>query len=352
MPLHTMKHLLPLALALITLSSHAQQASEWKTILATEEELKGFPPQQAHLVDGLLHVRAGNGILVPQPYPDGAIRALFHFREKTSWPQLRIRRTADVRPQDSEYYEIILNIKMGETSIDNLFLNHTSKGKIKRLAVVPLPKPFVLGEYIDLELSAVGEHLKVLINGKVAYEMDDKSIATGGLWGVASDQAWFSKIQVRSFVPRSSDPRIAQLEDAYAAAIERDAPLAPHLEAVKALDAKYAAALDRALDAATQTGNLDAALALRTEKKRLQDEDPLPADDKAVNEPLKPLRATYRSSLSQLTTQHEQRLQTLREKFLQALDAYQAELTRAKNLDAALEVRKRRDLEAATAKAP
>ena len=56
--------------------------------------------------------------------------------------------------------------------------------------------------------------------------------------------------------------------------------------------------------------------------------------------------------MTQLTTQREQRLQPLREKFLQALDAYQTELTRANNLDAALEVRKRRELEAASAKAP
>jgi hypothetical protein len=349
-----MKHLLLSALALITLSAHAhaQVAGEWKTILSTEQELKDYPPGQASLEDGLLHVRAGNGIWIPQPYPDGAIRALFHFREKTSWPQLRIRRTADVKPQDSEYYEIILNIKMGETSINDVFLNFTSKGKIKRLAVVPLPKPFVLGDYLDLELSAVGEHLQVRVNGKVAYETDDKSIATGGLWGVASDQAWFSKIQVRSFPPKSNDPRLVQLEESYAAAIDREAPLPPHLEALQALDDKYAAALDRALDAATKAGNLDAALALRTEKKRVQDATPLPADDQAANETLKPLRATYRSALSQLTTQHDQRLQTLREKFLQALDAYQAELTRAKNLDAALEVRKRRELEAASGKAP
>ncbi len=346
-----MKHLLPLALALITLSAHAQVAGEWKTILSTEQELKDLPPGQATLEDGLLHVRASYGIWVPQPYPDGSIRALFHFRKDTGFPQLRIRRSADARPQDSSYYEIILNMKMGETSINDVCLNFSSKGKIKRLAVVPLPKPFVLGEYIDLELSAVGEHLKVLINGKVAHETD-KSLATGGHWGVASAQAWFSKIQVRSFLPKSNDPRLVQLEESYAAAIEREAPLPPHLEAVQALDEKYAAALDRALEAATKAGNLDAALALRAEKKRVQDEAPLPPDDKAANETLKPLRTTYRSSLSQLTTQREQRLQTLREKFLQALDAYQDELTRAKNLDAALAVRKRRELEAASAKSP
>jgi hypothetical protein len=305
-------------------------------------------------------VHAGNGIMIPQPTPDGAIRARFHFLEGTHWPQLRIRRNAEASPKDSEYYETIINIKPGETSVTDIFVNFTSKGKIKRLGVVTLPKPFVLGDSIDLELSAIGDHLQLQVNGKVAFETQDSSLATGAFWGVASGKAWFSNVQVRSYPKsltpgltpaKSNDLRLIQLEEAYAAAVEREVTL-PHLEAVKSLDAKYAAALDRALEGTTQAGNLDAALALRAEKKRVQDAAPLPADDKDVSEPLNTLRMTYRNTLSQLTTQRDQGQQPLREKYLQALDAYQAELTRAKNLDAALEVRKFREAEAAGAKAP
>ena len=349
-----MKHGLLLGLALITLSAPAQEAAGWKTIFATAQDLKDFPAQQISLVDGLLYVRAGNGILIPQPTPDGAIRARFHFREGTTWPQLRLRRSDAAKPQDSEYYEFIFMISPGQTSVNEGRVNFTSKNKVTRLGGVPLPKPFALGDTVDVEFSAVGEHLQVLINGKVAFETNDKSIATGAFWGVSSAVAWYSNVQVRSYSgslapAKSNDLRLVQLEEAYAAAIEREVTPV-YLEAVKALDAKYAAALDRALEVATQAGNLDSALDLRTEKQRVQDAAPMPEEGKAVSEPLNSLRLTYRKSLSSLTTQRDQRQQPLRDKFLQALDAYQAELTRAKNLDAALEVRKRREQEAPTAR--
>ncbi len=379
-----MKHRLLLGLALITLSAQAQAQDKdgWKTILATKKDLKDFTQEQVSLEDGLLRVHAGNGLMIPQPSPNGAIRARFHFREGTNFPQLRLRRsgTADTRPQDTDYYEFIFMISPGQTSIQQGILNFKLKGRAKGLGIVPLAEPFVMGGHVDVELSAIGEHLQVLINGKVALEVSDSSLATGAFWGVASGLAWFSNIQVRTYPPgtmpgklaptaatpakaaaatstltpaKSNDLRLVQLQEAYAAAIEREVTL-PHLEAVKALDAKYAAALDRALEGTTQAGNLDAALALRTEKKRVQEAAPLPADgkDKDVSEPLNTLRLTYRNTLSQLTAQGAQRQQPLREKFLHALDAYQDELTRAKNLDGALEVRKFREAEAASAKTP
>ena len=353
-----MKHGLLLGLALITLSAPAQEAAGWKTILATKRDLNDFPAEQVKLEGGLLHVRAGNGIMLPQPGPDGAIRARIHFREGTGFPQLRIRRsgTADTKPKDTDYYEFIFMIGTDQTSIKEGIVNFKSNNKARGIGVVTLAEPFVLGAYVDVEFSAVGEKLKLLINGKVAFEINDSSTTTGTFWGVAAGDAWFSNIQVRSYsgklIPaKSNDLRLVQLEEAYAAAVEREVTPA-YVEAVKALDAKYAAALDRALEVAPQSGNLDSALDLRTEKQRVQDAAPMPEEGKAVSEPLNSLRLTYRKSLTQLTTQRDQRQQPLRDKFLQALDAYQAELTRAKNLDAALEVRKRREQEAASAKAP
>lgn len=201
-------------------------------------------------------------------------------------------------------------------------------------------------------------------------------LPTGSYWGVAALEAWFSQIQVRTLTPgqqalgqqapgqpatdppapaiklgKTTDPRILQLQEACTAAIARDITPA-HLEALQALDTKYTAALDRALEVATQTSNLDNALGLRAEKKRVADHAPLPAADTPTPEPLNTLRLTYRNSLEQLTTQREQRQQALREKYLQSLQAYQDELTRAQNLDAALTVKKFREAEAASAKAP
>jgi hypothetical protein len=276
--------------------------------LATEQDLKDYPAKQVNLEDGLLHVRAGNGILIPQPSPDGAIRARLHCRERTGFPQLRIRRSGNGNAKNTDYYEVILMIKTGQTAIKEGYVNVTTRGKGKRVGVVPLAEPFLLGSYVDLELSMVGEHLQMLVNGKVAFETNDSTVSTGGFCGVAAYEAWFSNIQVRSFprgttpgqaapagqVAKSADPRITQLEEAYATAIQREDTPA-HLEEIKALNTKYVAALDRALDVATQASNLDGAVALRTEKKRVADAAPLPADESTVDEPLKSLRMIYRT---------------------------------------------------------
>ena len=78
--------------------------------------------------------------------------------------------------------------------------------------------------------------------------------------------------------------KLAQLRIAYEAAYQKDVA-ASHQTAIADLDAKYTAALDRALVAATQAGQLDTAVALRDEKKRLTDKAPLPGDDFAAPSP-------------------------------------------------------------------
>ena len=356
-----MKHPLRFALALVLLTlsapAQAQDTDGWKTLFATQADLKDYPKEQAELVDGLLHLRQGAGIFVPQTSPDGAIRARFHFREGTAFPQLRIRRSTAANTKDADYYDLLLYIRPGQTSVKEGILDVSLHGKSKRVGSFPLPQPFALGDTLDLELSTLGDHLQVLVNGKSAFEITDTTLTTGSLWGVAAGQAWISHIQVRTFAPgpetaaaprfgKTTDPRILQLQQACTAAIARDVTPA-HLAAVQALGTQYTAALDRALEVATQTGNLDNALALRAEKKRLADKAPLPAADTPTPEPLNTLRLTYRASLSQLATQRDQRLLPLHEKYLQALQSYQDELTRAQNLDAALTVKNFRDTEAA-----
>lgn len=336
-----------LALTIIAcMPATAQDTDGWKTILATAEDLKDYPKEQASLEDGLLHVRQGNGILIPQPTADGAIRARFHFRERTGFPQLRIRRNGNSAASNADYYEIIFFIRPGQTSVKEGYVNVTTRGKGRRLGVVPLAEPFALGSHVDVELSTVDAHLQILVNGKSAFEINDSTVSGGGYWGVAALDAWFSHIQVRPLLPKSTDPRLIQLEEAYEAAVQREVAQA-YAAAVAALDATYLAALDRALEAIPPTDNSGAALALRTEKKRVEDKAPLPADDNAVDAKLKPLRTTYRTALAERRALSEQNRQLLREKFLQALADYQEELARANNLNGALEVRKRREFEAA-----
>lgn len=338
---------LSLLLPMATVTALAQGTSEWKTVLAAKEELQGFPPGQVEMLEGgVLHVRAPNGLLLPQPGPDGAIRARFHFREKTGFPQLRIRRNGNAEAKNTDYYEVIAFVGQRQQVVKELYVNATVRGKGRRLGVVPLAKPFALGDHLDVELFVVGDHLQVSVDGKVAFETHDGSISTGGYWGLASLEAWFSNVQVRPLLPKSTDPRILQLEEAYAAAIAREVTTA-HDQAVRALDEKYLAALERALEAATQAARLDDALALQAERKRLGDKAPLPADDTTAVEPLKPLRLTYRQSLAQLEAQRAQNVQPLRAKFLQALATYEEELTRAQNLDEATKVRQRREFEQA-----
>ncbi|MBN8422169.1 MAG: hypothetical protein J0L73_24860 [Verrucomicrobia bacterium] len=352
-----------LTLALLTLSSaapaQAQDTDGWKTLFATKRDLKDYPKEQVELVDGLLHLRNGAGIFVPQPSPDGAIRARFHFREGTAFPQLRIRRSDAANTKDADYYNLLFYIRPGQTSVSEGIVDASLHGKGKRVGSFPLPQPFALGDTLDIELSVLGDHLQVLVNGKSVFQITDTTLATGSLWGLAAGEAWYSHIQVRTHTPtpeadaaprlgKTTDPRILQLQQAFTAAIARDITPA-HLAAVQALDTQYTAALDRALDTATQAGDLDTALILRTEKKRMEDKAPLPAADTPTPEPLKPLLITYRASLLQLAAQHTQRLLPLREKYLQALQTYQDELTRTQNLDAALTVKKFRETEAAAA---
>lgn len=358
-----MKHPLRFALALVLLTlsgtahAQAQDTDGWKTLFATKRDLKDYPKEQAELVDGLLHLRQGAGIFVPQPSPDGAIRARFHFRERTAFPQLRIRRSDAANTKDADYYNLLFYIRPGQTSVSEGIVDVSLHGKGKRVGSFPLPQPFALGDTLDLELSTLGDHLQVLVNGQSVFQITDTTLTTGSLWGVAAGEAWLSHIQVRTFAPgpetaavprlgKTTDPRILQLQQAYTAAIARDVTPA-HLQAIQALGTQYTAALDRALEVATHTGNLDNALALRAEKKRIADKAPLPAADTPTPEPLNTLRLTYRASLSQLTTQRDQRLLPLHEKYLQALQTYQDELTRAQNLDAALQVKKFRDTETA-----
>lgn len=136
--------------------------------------------------------------------------------------------------------------------------------------------------------------------------------------------------------------RLGELKSAFAAAVQNDASAAHEL-AVKDLNGKYAAALERAITSQTQAGKLDEALAVRAEKQLIDGQKALPADDADIAETLKPLRTTYRNTLAKLEADRDKRLAPLRAKYDQALAAYFAELTKAGDLDGALAVKAVRD---------
>lgn len=136
--------------------------------------------------------------------------------------------------------------------------------------------------------------------------------------------------------------RLNLLRTAYEAAYAKEVAAA-HTSALADLDAKYTAALDRALATATQAGELDTALALRDEKKRLASAAQLPADDFAAPETLKTLRLTYRSALASLEVRRDQTASPVKAKYDAALEALQKELTKSNDLDGALAVRSMRE---------
>lgn len=136
--------------------------------------------------------------------------------------------------------------------------------------------------------------------------------------------------------------RLTTLRAAYEAAYQKEVA-APHQQAVADLDAKYTSALERALTAATQAGQLDTALALRDEIKRLKEAKPLPADDFAAPETLKTLRLTYRSALTNLVVRLDQSAAPVKAKYDAALEALQTELTKAADLDGAVAVKTLRE---------
>lgn len=134
------------------------------------------------------------------------------------------------------------------------------------------------------------------------------------------------------------EQKLADLRTAYETAYKNEVGV-PYEQAAKDLTEKYLAALERALAVATQSGDLDSALALRDERTRLAANAPLPLDDSQAVPALLPLRQTYRGALVGLETARSTKAAPLQNRYLQALEALQAQLTQAGELDGALAVK-------------
>jgi Leucine-rich repeat (LRR) protein len=132
--------------------------------------------------------------------------------------------------------------------------------------------------------------------------------------------------------------RLDHLRRSYESAITKQAGPA-YETAIKALDAKYATALDRLVTTATQGGKLDEAIILRDEKKRVTDALPLPETDDEAPESLRPLRSTYREQLAAIVATRDKAIEPLKKRYLEELQRLEAERTKAGSLDDALVVR-------------
>ncbi len=143
--------------------------------------------------------------------------------------------------------------------------------------------------------------------------------------------------------PDGFESRIAAITAQFQEAYDKGVGEA-HDAAIADLDAKYLGALKRTLDDATAAGNLEEALALRTESDRISQKLPLPAVDlESLPDSLKQLRGTYRAALAKLDADLHTAAQPYYDHYDRLLEALQVELTQSQQLDAALAVKAKRD---------
>ena len=153
----------------------------------------------------------------------------------------------------------------------------------------------------------------------------------------------FHKVEVRPPWHRQ-DPRLAQLEDGFSARYESDAQK-PYLEAVAALDKSYVTnGVARVRRAAQAKGSLAEVTALDAEKSAIESGRGVPAEDaEDVPGSLKKLRSTYRTAFAKIAAQRDATAAPLYQLYVQALDAYIAELTRSGEIGKARKVQTLRD---------
>jgi hypothetical protein len=98
------------------------------------------------------------------------------------------------------------------------------------------------------------------------------------------------------------------------------------------LDAGYLTGIDRVLASSKAAGDLEGALALEAEKKRVADKGALPANDEQAAKVMKNLRAIYRQELAKLEAQRAANTTTLLTPYIGKLKQLEADLTKADRL--------------------
>ncbi|HBJ84843.1 MAG TPA: hypothetical protein DDZ88_13420 [Verrucomicrobiales bacterium] len=138
-------------------------------------------------------------------------------------------------------------------------------------------------------------------------------------------------------------PEVAELQAKYDEKVKLDV-LRPHELAVADLNAKFAAALDRAQEAAQKKGSLDDAFAIKTEKEAILSGKYVPAQDDAKTPAgLKTMRATYRAALGRLELDRDKKLRPLKEVYAKSLEALMLTMTKGGKLEEAMALKKMRE---------
>jgi hypothetical protein len=145
--------------------------------------------------------------------------------------------------------------------------------------------------------------------------------------------------------------RLRILRQQFEAARDRELNAGGKTSAVKQVRDQYLANLDKAMSAAAKALRLEEALALKQEKESLATaNEPAALPDNAPAE-LKTLRADYVRVLSRASQQDLARILPLYDRYLAALSSFMDELTAAKRLEEALQVKAEREAVAAEQRA-
>jgi hypothetical protein len=106
----------------------------------------------------------------------------------------------------------------------------------------------------------------------------------------------------------------------------------PHNAALAKLDARYLGGVENGLAAATAAGDLESALSLEAEKKRIASKEALPADDEQASKALRKLRGIYRVELAKLDAQRLTNYRPVLTEHLAKLKKLEIDLTKATRL--------------------
>lgn len=147
----------------------------------------------------------------------------------------------------------------------------------------------------------------------------------------------------RLFAQTASIPEVAEVQAKFDEKVRLEV-LRPHELAVADLNAKFAAALERAQESAQKAGNLDEAVAVKGEKEAALAGRYTPAlDDAKTPASLKTMRSTYRAALGRLELDRDKKLQPLKDAYSKSLEALIVSMTKGGRLEDALVLKKMRE---------
>lgn len=339
-------------------------AGQWVKLFSSAEDLSGSVEWNQGWIKS-----SGSGLLRPPHFPESlnqGIRFTLRTDAKAGLNFGSIRLRDRLNSQGNFHYYGMSGTESGGEL--RLFLERWSGGvpKMEFLTswkAVPLWRKT---ESNHIELFAIGQRLLAKVNGEWAAEATLEDQIRGGptlcrmigeirdvevicLDGMpepdvlkligAQDVTTVSKSENTKNAPPQveASPEVLQrlkgLEEAFAAAFQRDFSVAPEA-GWKDLSQKYLKGLEGVAEFARRSGNLDELVALKEEIQLIEKQADLPeSDPQETPESLKKLRAVMRSEMTER--------RKLYGKYQETLESYITELTQAGKLSDALAVKQK-----------